>query len=151
VVFNHRHYAIQPDGTVPAMRVDLAQLGLREDLLERNGIAFPSGTAPGTCQPYVDTGQTPHAPGHFDYTRTPAGTPNSHQYVPVAPSEASDRDARAPLHDRTGRATEPEPSPYNNLSGFLDRMLAAAESGDDRTFREMTRTLAQQPAGQALR
>lgn len=151
VVVNHRHYAAQPDGTVPAIRIDLAQLGLREDLLERNGIGFPSGTTPGTRQPYVDTGQTPHAPGHLDYTRTPAGTPNSHQHVPVTPSEAFGRGAQAPSRDRTVGGTDSVASPYTNLSGFLDRMLAAAESGDDRTFREMTRTLAERPAGQALR
>ena len=151
VVVNHRHYATQPDGTVPAIRIDLAQLGLREDLLERNGIGFPSGTTPGTRQPYVDTGQTPHAPGHLDYTRTPAGTPNSHQHVPVTPSEAFGRGAQAPSRDRTVGGTDSVASPYTNLSGFLDRMLAAAESGDDRTFREMTRTLAERPAGQALR
>lgn len=147
VIFNHRHYAVQPDGKMPAFQIDMARLGFDEQLLERNGIAFPpgtplpNGTATDVRQPYVDIGQTPNAQGHFDYTRTPAGTHNQHQHVPI-PNEIS--------NDR-GRPDERTPSPESDFAAYLDRMLAAAESGDDKAFRDMTRTLAGQPAGQALR
>lgn len=157
VIFAHRHYAVQPDGSVPPLRIDMARLGLREDLLERNGIEFPRGTpvpvgaADDVRQPYLDTSHAPHLPGHFDYTRTPAHTPNQHRHVPVAAAGAGERGT----HPDTGRARDVPPAralfPIADLPAYLDRMLAVAQVGDDATFREMTRGLAGQPSGQALR
>lgn len=63
-------------------------------------------------------------------------TATSHQHVPIPPVGPT---SQAPL------------SPKSDFSQYLDRMLAAAESGDHATYRGMTRTLAEQPAGQSLR
>lgn len=138
------------------MQIDMSRLGLREDLMERNGITI--GKNPGTPQPYNDTSQLPPAPRHFDHTNTPAGVPNSHQHVPVVPGAAGSPGANAD-DPRDPEAAQPfgtpqahrELSPTADFSAYLDRMLAAAQSGDDASFRKMTRTLADLPPGRELR
>lgn len=55
-----------------------------------------------------------------------------------------------------GALSPQDPSPSRNaasqstLSGYLDRMLNAAQTGDNTTFHSMTQTLANQPAGQEM-
>lgn len=87
VISIDRAYAHPVNGVAPRMEINLGQLNLREDLMERNGITLT--TSPGTPQPYYDTGQSPQAPHHFEHTNTPPGTANSHQYLPIAPSAPS--------------------------------------------------------------
>ncbi|SDH45575.1 hypothetical protein [Variovorax sp. OV700] len=151
-----RSYAQPINGHAPNMQVDMSRLGLREDLMERNGITI--GKNPETPQPYNDTSQLPPAPHRFDHTNTPAGMPNSHQHVPVVPgatgspgAKAGDpRDPESVQPSGTPQA-QPELSPTADFSAYLDRMLAAAQSGDDASFRKMTQTLADLPPGRELR
>ncbi|MEJ1171216.1 hypothetical protein [Variovorax sp. CCNWLW235] len=151
-----RSYAQPINGHAPNMHVDMSRLGLREDLMERNGITI--GKNPGTPQPYNDTSQLPPAPRHFDHTNTPAGVPNSHQHVPVVPgatgtfgTNAGDpRDPESVQPSGKPQAQQ-ELSPTADFSAYLDRMLAAAQSGDDASFRKMTQTLADLPPGRELR
>ncbi|MEJ1166243.1 hypothetical protein V9K97_21245 [Variovorax sp. CCNWLW186] len=151
-----RSYAQPVNGLAPNMQFDMSRLGLREDLMERNGITI--GKNPGTPQPYNDTSQLPPAPRHFDHTNTPAGVPNSHQHVPVVPgatgslgANAGDpRDPESVQPSGTPQAQQ-ELSPTADFSAYLDRMLAAAQSGDDASFRKMTQTLADLPPGRELR
>jgi hypothetical protein len=151
-----RSYAQPINGLAPNMQVDMFRLGLREELMERNGITI--GKNPGTPQPYNDTSQLPPAPHRFDHTNTPAGTPNSHQHVPVVPGATGSPGAKAG-DPRDPEAFQPsgtpqaqrELSPTADFSAYLDRMLAAAQSGDDASFRKMTQTLADLPPGRELR
>jgi len=151
-----RSYAQPINGHAPNMQIDMSRLGLREDLMERNGIAI--GKNPGTPQPYNDTSQLPPAPHRFDHTDTPPGMPNSHQHVPVVPGatgssaeKAGDpRDPESVQPSGTPQAQR-ELSPTADFSAYLDRMLAAAQSGDDAAFRKMTQTLADLPPGREVR
>lgn len=144
VIYTHRQLARQADGSTPPIQLDMDQLRLREVLLERNGLAFPPGSTPlptgadtDVRQAYLDIGQDPPVAGHFDFTRTPEGTPHRHQHRPIpAPEQAG----------AASGVSQPE-----TLSGQLDRMLVALEAGDARTFHQMTDALAQRPAVQAMR
>ena len=143
VIYTHRQLARQADGSTPPIQLDMDQLRLREVLLERNGLAFPPGRTPlptgadtDVRQAYLDIGQDPPVAGHFDFTRTPEGTPHRHQHRPIpAPEQAG----------AASGVSQPE-----TLSGQLDRMLVALEAGDARTFHQMTDALAQRPAVQAM-
>ena len=151
-----RDFAQPVNGHRPNMQVDMSRLGLREDLMERNGITI--GKDPGTPQPYHDTSQLPPAPHHFDHTDTPPGTPNSHQHVPVIPGATGSSPAKSgDPHDHEVSLSPGAPhaqrelSPTADFSAYLDRMLAAAQSGDDASFRKMTQTLADLPPGREVR
>ncbi|NYZ62862.1 hypothetical protein [Luteimonas deserti] len=143
VIYTHRQLARQADGSTPPIRLDMGQLRLQEVLLERNGLAFPPGSTPlptgaetDVRQAYLDIGQDPPIVGHFDFTRTPEGTPHRHQHRPIpAPAQAG----------AASGVSQPE-----TLSGQLDRMLVALETGDARTFQQMIDALAQRPAVQSM-
>lgn len=151
-----RNFAQPVNGHRPNMQVDMSRLGLREDLMERNGITI--GKDLGTPQPYHDTSQLPPAPHHFDHTDTPPGTPNSHQHVPVIPGATGSSPTKSgDPHDHEVSPSPGAPhaqrelSPTADFSAYLDRMLAAAQSGDDASFRKMTQTLADLPPGREVR
>ncbi|MDP9899973.1 hypothetical protein [Variovorax ginsengisoli] len=149
-------FAQPVNGHRPNMQVDMSRLGLREDLMERNGITI--GKDPGTPQPYNDTSQLPPVPHHFDHTDTPPGTPNSHQHVPVIPGATGSSPAKSgDPHDHEVSPSPGAPhaqrelSPTADFSIYLDRMLAAAQSGDDASFRKMIQILADLPPGREAR
>lgn len=122
----------QYQGARPRLVIDMASLGLSEHLLENEGIDLGKNKAP---RPYYDSSQTPATLRHFDHTKDGSVNPaHDHQHVPV-----------------DGRQAQGQPSAAPGLSAYLDRMLFAAHMGDDATFRQMTRELAEQPAGQQLR
>lgn len=151
-----RNFAQPVHGMAPNMQIDMSRLGLREELMERNGITL--GKDPATPQPYNDTSQLPPAPHHFDHTDIPPGMPNSHRHVPVIPGakgSSSTKSGEAHEHETApsadARRAPQELSPTADFSAYLDRMLAAAQSGDDVTFRKMTQTLADLPPGRKVR
>ena len=151
-----RDFAHPVNGHRPNMQIDMSRLGLREDLMERNSITI--GKDPDAPQPYHDTSQLPPAPHHFDHTDTPPGTPNSHQHVPVIPGATGSAPAKSDdPHDQEAAPSPGAPhaqrelSPTADFSAYLDRMLAAAQSGDDASFRKMTQTLADLPPGREVR
>ena len=143
VIYTHRQLARQTDGSTPPIQLDMDQLRLQEVLLERNGLAFPPSSTPlptgadtDVRQAYLDVGQNPPVAGHFDFTRTPESTPHRHQHRPI------------PTSGQVGPAAGA--SQRETLSMQLDRMLVALETGDARTFQQMTDALAQRPAVQSM-
>ena len=141
VIYTHRQLARQADGSTPPIQLDMDQLRLQEVLLERNGLAFPPSSTPlptgadtDVRQAYLDIGRDPPVAGYFDFTRTPEGTPHRHQYRPIPSSEQT-----------SGASQQPD-----TLSTQLDRMLVALETGDARTFHEITDALGRRPAVQAM-
>lgn len=143
VIYTHRQMARQADGSTPPIQLDMGRLRLDEVLLERNGLAFPPSHTPlptgadtDVRQAYVDIGQTPPVTGHFDFTRTPEGTPHRHQHRPIS----------TPEEVRPAAGV----SQYDSLATQLDRMLAALETGDTRSFHQMADALAQRSAVQTM-
>ncbi|MBT2747819.1 MULTISPECIES: hypothetical protein [unclassified Lysobacter] len=153
IITSERAHAHPINGVAPRMQIDMGQLRLREDLMERNGVTLTAN--PGTPQSYYDTSQSPPALHHFDHTNTPPGSQNSHQHVPAAPgsSPGKSRDGGEPNDGVPAHApnAQQELSPTNDFHAYLDRMLAAARSGDDASFRKMTQTLADLPPGREIR
>lgn len=89
-------------GAKPTIAIDMAALGLRENLIENEGLNLGRQQA---SQPYLDISQTPAAPGRFDHTQDGRVNPaHDHQHVPVAPTSgtqshsASPADALHPAH-----------------------------------------------------
>lgn len=131
---------VSHQGAPPRMTIDMTGLGLKEDLIENEGLDLGRNR---TRRPYFDTSQTPANPRYFDHTQDGSVHPrHDHQHVPVMSGAL-----------RTGRAFDARPdlSPTTDFSAYLDRMLAAAQTGDDAAFRKMTQTLAHLPAGRELR
>ncbi|MCL1960242.1 MAG: hypothetical protein FWG56_00325, partial [Desulfovibrionaceae bacterium] len=156
-----RHVNPGPDGTRPPVVLDMNDLHLRENLMERDGIRITN--RPNERQPYVDSGeQLPAPPRYFDNTDTPPGTPHSHEYVPVQPEGATrgmsggaarniDQGQNAPAGAYRPPSAQDIPSPTQNLNGFLDRMIAASQPGGDQAaFRQMTQMLTSLPPAQEL-
>src|SRR5690606_1275035 len=54
---NVRHRGVRPQ-----IAIDMAGLGMKEDLIEMEGLDLGANRAP---RPYVDTSRTPAVPGHF--------------------------------------------------------------------------------------
>lgn len=106
------------------MTVNMSQLGLREDLLEREGINIQRN--PGTPQPYYDSGQSPPALHHFDHTQNGA---NDHTHVPVAgaPSAPSALERLSP-NDRAMLERLREQAPAHLPDDTLGRALHAAKA-----------------------
>ena len=67
-------------GARPQIAVDMAGLGLKEDLIEMEGLDLGANKAP---RPYLDTGHIPAKPGHFHHTQD-ASMGHDHQHVPIA-------------------------------------------------------------------
>ncbi|USI99532.1 lipase [Xanthomonas prunicola] len=112
--------------------------------MARDGVDHLRGTLePGTGRREMDTPTWRQQMQQFQHDRERSHVPQAWQ-VPLkgdvqgAPAIASTHRSSAPtLHDDPG--------------AFLDRMLAAAKSGDRDQFRQMTQTLANEPSGRALR
>lgn len=79
-----RAHAARPPGSPrPQIAIGMAGLGLKEDLLEMEGMNLGQNKTP---RAYLDTSQTPHQPGHFHHT-SDASMGHAHRHVPVtAPS-----------------------------------------------------------------
>lgn len=67
-------------GARPQIAIDMAGLGLREDLIEMEGLDLGTNRA---SRPYLDTSRSPAATGHFHHTQD-ASMGHDHQHVPVA-------------------------------------------------------------------
>ncbi|UXA68195.1 lipase [Xanthomonas prunicola] len=112
--------------------------------LARDGVDHLRGTLePGTGRREMDAPTWQQQMQQFQHDRERSHVPQAWQ-VPLkgdvqgAPAIASTHRSSAPtLHDDPG--------------AFLDRMLAAAKSGDRDQFRQMTQTLANESSGRALR
>ncbi len=80
VAAEHRANVIHA-GARPMIAIDMAGLGLKEDLIEKEGLDLGASKAP---RPYLDTSQTPAVQGRFDHTQDGSVNPrHDHQHVPV--------------------------------------------------------------------
>lgn len=115
-ILAERTYAHPVNGVPPSMRLNMQQLGLREDLLEANGIRLPAASV-STPQAYLDVSTTPPKPGLFQHTI------DTHQHVnPVQPSrlylEAEAQNARI------------QPSPQTQAPAMPSRPSLTPEDRD---------------------
>ena len=78
VIAYDRAYAHAVNGVAPQMQINMGQLRLHEDLLERNGITLPQATAT-IPQVYWDTSTTPPTRGLLQHTR------DAHQHINPTP------------------------------------------------------------------
>ncbi len=112
------------NGTKLQVAIDMAQLGLKEDLIEMEGLDLGTSTTP---RPYPDTSQTPDAQGHFHHTQD-ASAGHDHQHVPV-----------------TGSGPIPPSG-----DAVVDAWIDALHNDDASAARDVQRGLAQSPEGRQL-
>ncbi|MCC4604419.1 XVIPCD domain-containing protein [Xanthomonas campestris] len=109
---------VRYQGAKPQIAIDMAALGLKEDLIEMEGLNLGANKAP---RSYLDTSQTPAARGHFHHTQD-GSQGHDHQYVPIAPASlpsASEHDA--PVSGQTV---------LRHQDPLVERFYAALEAGD---------------------
>lgn len=82
-------------GSRPQIAIDMAALGLKENLIEMEGLDLGADKAP---RPYLDTSQIPAKPGHFHHTQD-ASMGHDHQHVPIV-AAARIRASGDPVVDR---------------------------------------------------
>lgn len=109
-----------PDGST-RMTINMQQLGLRESLLEQNGITLGEGTPP--PQPYYDSSTTPPTLHHFDHTAT------THTYVPIAAQAFAERQPMGQAEDiRVPNAAD------RALHEQIRNKVAALDAANGRSF-----------------
>jgi hypothetical protein len=123
-------------GGAPRIAADMAGLGLKEDLIEMEGLDLGRNRA---RRPYYDSSTTPASLHHFDHTQDGSVHPtHDHQHVPVAPASArrGPDDAGHPDHAmleqiRTGvRDIDARlGKPHDAMSERISRSLLAACKG----------------------
>lgn len=83
-------------GAAPRITANMAGVGLREDLIEMEGLDLGRNKA---RRPYYDSATTPASLHHFDHTQDGSVHPaHDHQHVPVAPARRGPDDPRHPDH-----------------------------------------------------
>lgn len=118
--------SVQYQGTKPQIAIDMAGLGLREDLIEMEGLDLGANKAP---RPYLDTSRTPTMPGYFHHTQDGSVNPqHDHQHVPITAA------GRIP----------PSGDPV------IDRWIDALQDGDYVTAKAVQREFTDSPEGQRL-
>lgn len=111
-------------GQRPRIAIDMAGLGMREDLIEMEGLDLGANRAP---RPYIDTSRTPAAPGRFHHTQD-ASMGHDHRHVPVARIQP----------------------PRASGDAVVDAWMAALLAGDDAAARAVQRSFADSAEGQRL-
>jgi len=111
-------------GQRPRIAIDMAGLGMREDLIEMEGLDLGVNRSP---RPYIDTSRTPAALGHFHHTQD-GSMGHDHRHVPVARIQ--------PLR-ASGDAV-------------VDAWMEALLAGDDAAARAVQRRFADSAEGQRL-
>jgi hypothetical protein len=91
---------VRHQGARPQIAIDMAGLGLKEDLIEMEGLNLGGNKTP---RSYLDTSQTPAAQGRFHHTQDGSvNAQHDHQHVPIAPRtpspSAPDRHPDEPDH-----------------------------------------------------
>lgn len=111
-------------GARPQIAIDMAGLGLKENLMEMEGLDLGANKAP---RPYLDTSQKPAVPSHFHHTQD-ASMGHDHQHVPIAAAGWI-----APSGD-----------------AVVDRWIGALQLGDHAAARTAQQEFIQSPEGQRL-
>lgn len=118
IIQAERQHAQHHPGVVHKLTIDMASIGLKENLMEQEGINIKINKT--TPQPYYDSSQTPAAPGNFHHTQDGSvNAQHNHQHVPVAPSMSvpSGRNSKA---DEPDQAPAKEVKPERNGAMLLD-------------------------------
>lgn len=85
IIAAERQHAQHHPAVVHKLTLDMAGIGLKENLMEQEGINITINKA--TPQPFYDSSQTPAAQGNFHHTQDGSVSPqHNHQHVPVAPA-----------------------------------------------------------------
>lgn len=112
IIQAERQHAQHHPGVVHKLTIDMAGIGLKEPLMEREGINIQIDKV--TPQPYYDTSQSPTAQGNFHHTQDGSvNAQHDHQHVPVAPGG----NGRAGEQDRP---VQDAPTPERETAIHLD-------------------------------
>ena len=87
---------VQYQGAKPQVAINMSSIGLKEDLIEMEGLDLGANKAP---RPYLDTSQTPAAPGNFQHTQD-GSMGHDHQHVPISQAPTTSNRHSDPLVDR---------------------------------------------------
>ncbi|WP_311239619.1 MULTISPECIES: DUF6792 domain-containing protein [unclassified Xanthomonas] len=124
----------------------------------RSGVTLYSRGAPGLVRDGVDHLRGPVEPGVGRLEmEAPSWQQQMQQFQQDRERSHAPQAWQVPLREdvQVDRALAPQgggsPSVREDPGAFLDRMLAAAQSGDRDQFRQMTQVLASEPPGRALR
>lgn len=137
IILVERQHAQRHPGVTHQLTIDMAAIGLREDLMEQEGIDLRINKA--TPQPYYDSSQSPPAQHHFDHTQDGSVNPqHDHQYVPIAPAPGASRgngraeDGETREQGRESAAAPAQTSPLDALNPadqhLHQRMLEVARA-----------------------
>lgn len=90
------HAGVRHRGVAPRVTADMAGVGLKEDLIEMEGLDLGANKA---RRPYYDSATTPASLHHFDHTQDGSVHPtHDHQHVPVSPAGRGADDPGHPDH-----------------------------------------------------
>ncbi|MCC8468986.1 XVIPCD domain-containing protein [Xanthomonas phaseoli] len=123
-------------GARPQVTIDMAALGLKERLIENEGLDRGVNKSP---FPYQDTSTRPPTLHHFDHTQDGSVNPaHDHTYVPVVPSAAVATGSRGPddpahpdhrmleqIRSGVRKIDESVGKPYDEMSERVSRSLLA--------------------------
>jgi hypothetical protein len=132
IIQTERQHAAQHPGVTHKLTLNMSAIGLRETLMEQEGINIR--TNPATPQTYYDSSQTPAVQGTFHHTQDGSVNPaHNHTHVPVVPSLGGGQ-SRALGTDQDAPAVEPpRQSAAQQLSSpdqaLHQRILDAARAG----------------------
>lgn len=124
-------------GARPRVTIDMAALGLKEHLIENEGLDRGQNKAP---FPYHDSSTTPPTLHHFDHTQNGSVNPaHDHTYVPVVPSAPATIRPRGPddpahpdhtmleqIRSGVRKIDDSVGKPYDEMSERVSRCLLAA-------------------------
>jgi hypothetical protein len=131
---------VRHQGAAPRIAADMAGLGLREDLVEMEGLDLGGNKA---RRPYYDSASTPARLHYFDHTQDGSVNPaHDHQHVPVTPTSThrGPDDPEHPDHPMLERIRaglrdidESLDKPHDAMSERISRSLLAACRGHRET------------------
>lgn len=89
---------VQYQGAKPQIAINMSSIGLKEDLIEMEGLDLGVNKTP---RPYLDTSQTPAVPGHFHHTQDGSVQPqHDHQHVPISQAPTTSNRHSDPLVEK---------------------------------------------------
>ncbi|RMH87363.1 hypothetical protein EBB59_13160, partial [Lysobacter pythonis] len=152
IIHTERHHAQQHPALTHKLTLDMAGIGLKEKLMEQEGIDIAIDKA--TPHPYYDSSQTPAAPGRFHHTQDGSIDPrHDHRYVPVTPPPAPTMQPRPAGNSERENSDPPyppylpahaNPQPTRYSAPFLPPFVSAIDALDEKE-REWNRLLAESP------
>jgi hypothetical protein len=148
IIQAERQHAQQHPGVVHKLTIDMAGIGLKEHLMEQEGINIQIDKA--TPQRYYDTSQAPAVQGRFHHTQDGSvNAQHDHQHVPVAPvgnGQAGEQDRpaqEAARPERSGALQLDDPAHANHaMYATLLRVVHERDRALGREPDEISRQLA---------